>query len=102
MRELMIAPTTVATFDAGQLRVQGVPVRILEVTDEGGVLVQAHVNQGTPAEPIWADTTYILSGEQFCTLVSEKPVPDAEPAGLLLAKNMLVRQNRTATERPRS
>jgi hypothetical protein len=101
MRELLIEPTILATFEAGQLRVQGLPVSIREVTDEGGILLQARVNLGTPEKPIMARRTYTLSGAQFCVLVSDKTVPDPEPAGLLMAKNMMVRQNRAETERQR-
>ncbi len=100
MRELLIAPTVLATFEAGQIRVQSVPVQIIEVTDEGGILLQARVNRGDPELPNWAQQTYILSGKQFCTLVSEKTIPDPEPAGLLMAKNMMARQNVANAKEP--
>lgn len=96
MREILLAPGVFATFDLGKLRVQGVPASIIGVTDEGGVLLQAQVNLGDPAHPIMARQTYTLSGKQFCTLVSDRHVPDPEPAGLLMARNMLARQRSAA------
>jgi hypothetical protein len=98
MRELLIEPTVLATFEAGQLRVQGLPASIIDVTDEGGILLQVRVNLGTPEKSLMARRTYTLSGAQFCVLVSDKTVPDPEPAGLLMAKNRMVRQNRAETE----
>ena len=94
MREVMIAPGVLATFEMGKIRVQGVPVSIIEVTEEGGILLQAKVNIGDLAHPIMAHQTYTLSGEQFCMLVKDHNVPDPEPAGLLMAKNMMARQQR--------
>src|SRR5215471_1540002 len=96
MREILLAPGVSATFDMGKLRIQGVPVSIMAVTDEGGVLLQAQVNIGDLAHPFMAYQTYTLSGRQFCTLVSDRHVPDPEPAGLLMARNMLARQRSTA------
>lgn len=98
MRALLIEPTVLATFEAGQLRVQGLPVSIIDVTDEGGILLQIRVSPGTPEKSLVARQTYTLSGAQFCALVSDKTVPDPEPAGLLMAKNRMVRQNRAETE----
>lgn len=95
LREILLAPGISATFAMGKLRIQGVPVSIIEVTDEGGVLLQAQVNIGDLAHPIMARQTYTLSGKQFCTLVSDRNVPDPEPAGLLMARNMLARQRST-------
>lgn len=100
MRELMLAPAIIATYHADQLRVQGVPVQIVEVTDGGGIHLQAWVNLGTLEKPMMATRTYILSGEQFCALVSEKVVPDPGLAGLLMAKNRLTRQQRDQAAKP--
>ncbi len=69
---------------------QDVPVRIIEVTDVGGVLVQARAQVAGKSGGRWAERrTYILSGAQFWELVSGQSVADAEAAGLIEAKRLM-------------
>ncbi len=82
--------------DQRQIWIDGVRVTIIEVTDTGGIRLQARVQVGgTEAEPPWTMLrTYIFSGAQFWELVSGQPVDDPEQAGLFEAKKMMAQQSR--------
>lgn len=99
MRQILLTPQIPVTFEEKQalIRVQGVPASILEVTNEGGVLLQARTNIGDPAHPIMAQRTYILRGAQFWQLTSGHPAFDAEAAGLFMAKHLMARGPAHAT-----
>lgn len=75
---------------AGTISVDGVPVTIIEATNEGGILVQAPAQVAGKFGGQWAEQrTYWLSGQQFWTLVSGQPVSDVEQAGRLEAKRLM-------------
>ncbi len=96
MRQIILDPTgsqIPVTYDdqAGTIAVEGVPVSILEVTDDGiSVQARAHI-QGTLGSQLAVRRTYDLSGSQFWELVSGQPVVDTNQAGLLEAKRLMTR-----------
>lgn len=82
--------------DLGHIRIAGVRVTIIEVTDTGGIRLQAWARvRGAEAGPPWTELrTYIFSGVQFWKLVSDQPVDDPEQAGLFEAKKMMAQQSK--------
>ena len=77
--------------DQGHIRIAGVLVSIIEVTDTGGIRLQARAQvRGAEAGQPWTELrTYIFSGAQFWKLVSDQSVDDPEQAGLFEAKKMM-------------
>jgi hypothetical protein len=76
--------------DQGHIRIAGVRVAIIEVTDDG-IRLQARAQvRGPQGGRPWTELrTYIFSGAQFWKLVSDQPVDDSEQAGLFEAKKMM-------------
>jgi hypothetical protein len=85
-------------FDEEQrhIWIAGIRVTIIEVTDTGGIGLQARTQvQGTKAGRSWTELrTYIFSGAQFWKLVSGQPVDDSEQAGLFEAKKIMTESMR--------
>jgi hypothetical protein len=79
-----------------QIWIAGVRVTIIEVTDTGGIRLQARAQvRGAKAGRPWTELrTYIFSGAQFWKLVSDQPVDDSEQAGLFEAKKMMAQQSK--------
>ncbi len=82
--------------DQGHIWIAGARVSIIEVTDTGGIRLQARPQvRSAEAGPSWTELrTYIFSGAQFWKLVSDQPVDDPEQAGLFEAKKMMAQQSR--------
>ena len=74
-----------------QIWIAEVRVAIIEVTDTGGIRLQARAQvRGAEVGRPWTELrTYIFSSAQFWKLVSDQPVDDPEQAGLFEAKKMM-------------
>ena len=76
--------------DLGHIRIAGVRVTIIEVTDFGGIRLQARPQVRGAEVGQWTELrTYIFSGAQFWKLVSGQPTGDPEQIGLFEAKKMM-------------
>jgi hypothetical protein len=75
-----------------QIWIAGVRVMIIEVTNTGGIRLQAwaQVRDAKAGRPWTEVRTYIFSGAQFWKLVSGQLVDDPEQVGLFEAKKMMV------------
>ena len=83
--------------DQGHIWIAGTRVSIIEVTDTGGIRLQARTQvRGAEVSRPWTELrTYIFSGAQFWKLVSGQLVDDPEQAGLFEAKKMMMAQSKT-------
>ncbi len=75
--------------EQGTIRVAGVRVSIIEVTDATGIRLQALAQVRSQRGQSWTERRiYMLSGAQFWKLISDETVDYPEQAGLSEAKQM--------------